>query len=915
VELARPCKWCATTVPSQPYKKACPLRTDQGNTVRLKDYRPPAYTARQVDLVFQLEPEQTLVAVKTVFERNEGIEVGTPLVLDGDELELVSLKIDGVEIAQTEYRLDATNLTIPNPPAGQKFEVQVVTRLNPTANTKLMGLYRSGGNYCTQCEAEGFRRITFFPDRPDVLAVYTTRIEADKQANPLLLGNGNCVETGDLPEGRHYATWHDPHPKPSYLFALVAGDLDSVWREFTTASGRPVKLGIHVEKGKGNRAGYAMDALVRSMRWDEEVFGREYDLDVFNIVAVSDFNMGAMENKGLNIFNDRYVLADPETATDADYAGIERVIAHEYFHNWTGNRITCRDWFQLCLKEGLTVYRDQEFTADERSRAVQRIGDVRTLRASQFPEDAGPLAHPVRPREYREINNFYTATVYEKGAEIVRMLATLLGRDGFRRGMDLYFDRHDGEAATIEQFLKCFVDATETDLSQFSLWYEQAGTPAVKLTSDYKKGKDRLVVEIEQSVPPTPGQKNKKPMLIPLRLGLVGKDGEIIASEISGAEVRGDVLALSRRKTKVTFRGVGKRPALSVNRGFSAPVAIEAKQKKSDLALLARHDSDPFNRSQALQEYALKLLVAAAKSVSRGKKPSTDERLGEIMAATARDSTLEPAFRAQLLALPAEAEIARVIGKNVDPDAIYKARTALVREAGTAIEHLRESIQLELGIDPSTGIEAGADYSADAEAAGKRALNNVLITLGVMAGSKTAIAQSLVQYANAANMTDRFAALIRIVHCHPGDDAAEDALSRFEEMYRDDALVMDKWFGVQASAPGKGSVRTIEKLMEHPAFSMKNPNRVRSVLGQFAMNNPTGFNAANGKGYDLMAARIGELDRINPQVAARLLTAYRSWRALEPKRRKLAQGALKQLSAQTELSRDSRDILDRMLAG
>ena len=880
------------------------MRTDTAPVIRLKDYRPPAYTISEVDLDFALEPEATRVRSVMTVERAKETAKDAPLVLDGDELTLVSVAIDGKQISPDDFRASPDKLELKKLPKSKRFTVTVETRINPSANTRLMGLYRSGGNYCTQCEAEGFRRITYFLDRPDVMAVYTTRIEADARTNPVLLSNGNPVKSGKLAGGRHYAVWHDPHPKPGYLFALVAGNLDVLKKNFTTMGGRKVKLGIYVEKGKKERAAYAMDALIRSMKWDEEVFGREYDLDAFNIVAVSDFNMGAMENKGLNVFNDKYVLADERIATDLDYANIEAIIAHEYFHNWTGNRITCRDWFQLCLKEGLTVYRDQEFSADMRSRPVERIGDVRNLRANQFPEDSGPLAHPVRPESYREINNFYTATVYEKGAEVVRMIATILGPRKFRKGMDLYFRRHDGQAATIEQFLKCFEDAGKVDLSQFALWYSQAGTPLLPVSASYDKAKKTLSLEIEQTLAPTPGQARKKAMHIPVRIGLVGSDGEAVeAGQITGAEHEGDVFHLTNRSHRIVFHDVESRPAVSINRGFTAPVKIELSQTKADLALLARADSDPFNRWQAFQEFAMRLLVATARS-SKAASTKWDDKFIEAALAVAEDETLEPAFRAAMLTLPGEGEIAQTLGRNVDPHSIHEARMGLMIALGKALEPVRLSLKDKLA--------TSGPYRPDAEDAGKRALKNAMLTLGVAAGGRQARADCLKAFETADNMNDRFAAFQRIVHLH-GRQAAKNAIEAFEKEYGGDPLTMDKWFSAIASAPGSQAVSTVKKLMKHKAFTLSNPNRARSVLGAFAMGNPTGFNDISGEGYRLVAQKIGEIDAINPQIAARLLTAFRSLKMLEPKRRALAIAALEALRTDRKLSRDCSEIVDRIL--
>ena len=882
------------------------MKTEQAPTVRLKDYRKPPYRVTQVDLAFDLGSEATRVKAVLQFVRDAGTRPGTPLRLDGDDLDFVSLKVDGQNQSTIQFTADASKLVLHDVPARKHFTLEIETVVYPSANTKLMGLYRSSGVYCTQCEAEGFRRITYMTDRPDVLAVYTTRIEADEKEAPVLLGNGNCIDAGRLPGGRHFSIWHDPHPKPSYLFALVAGALDSIHHDFVAKSGRNVRLGIYVEKGKTARAAYAMDALVRSMQWDETTFGREYDLDVFNIVAVSDFNMGAMENKGLNIFNDKYVLADPDTATDADYQGIERVIAHEYFHNWTGNRITCRDWFQLCLKEGLTVYRDQEFSADQRSRAVQRINEVRLLRTAQFPEDSGPLAHPVRPEAYREINNFYTTTIYEKGAELVRMIATMLGNKAFRKGMDLYFKRHDGHAATMEDFIKCFAEAGKFDFSQFMLWYSQAGTPVIPATADFDRQLGKLTLSLEQTLAPTPGQVRKKPMHIPLRIGLISADGqEVKPARISGIGHDNGVFHLKSRSHKIVFHGVHGRPAISINRGFTAPVIIDYSQSKSDLALLAASDSDAFNRWQAFQEYAMRLLIAATRSLMRAKAPKRDNRFVEIAVAIAGNDSCEPAWRSLALTLPGESEIAQVLGRNVDPNAIFKARSALMAQLGAALEPVRSGLAAELRVD--------GPFNPAASDAGKRSLNNTLLTLGVIANMPAAEADSLAQFKSADNMNDRFAAYTRIVHWHASRKASEMAIARFADRHGHDALVMDKWFAVQAMAPGKDACGRIRTLMKHPAFSLSNPNRVRSVIGNFASANLTGFHAANGDGHRLVAQAISKLDATNPQVAARLLTAFRSFRMLEPQRRKNAEETLIELRRGAKLSRDCSDILDRTL--
>ena len=844
------------------------MRTEQARPVRLQDYRLPDWLIDRVDLDVALHP--TATAVRATLSLRPNPATGpAPLVLDGDGLTLVSLALDGAPVDMGNVLATPDRLTIAQPPH-RPFTLTVETSVDPSANTQLMGLYRSSGTYCTQCEAEGFRRITYFPDRPDVMAVFTTRIEADKAQVPVLLGNGNPVESGDLPAGRHFAVWHDPFPKPAYLFALVGGVLACVEDSFTTMTGRNVALRIYVEPGKEERCGYAMDALKRSMRWDEEAFGREYDLDIFMIVAVSDFNMGAMENKGLNVFNDRYVLASPETAVDADFAAIEAIIAHEYFHNWTGNRITCRDWFQLCLKEGLTVFRDQEFSADMRSRAVERIGDVRNLRTHQFVEDAGPLAHPVRPQLYHEINNFYTTTVYEKGAELVRMLRVILGSVGFRAGMDLYFERHDGEAATIEQFVQCFADSSGHDLSQFMLWYAQAGTPEVIAEGSYDADARTYSLTLSQMLAPTPGQPVKEPMVIPLRTGLVAADGSDLPLLRHGKAMQGDVILLTQDSERIVFTDVPERPVLSINRDFSAPVKLTANLNADDLRRLAAHDSDPFNRWQAVQTLATRLLLRNVALIRDGEAPATDEGLIDALAAILADTRLEPAFVALVLAMPSEADIAREIARDVDPEANFRARAHLRAAIGNAL-----TPQL---IKAYVGMQTRAPYSLDAQSAGRRALKNTALDLLCATGDDEPLAHALMQYHGADNMTDRMAALTTLSQ-HEGK-ARTEALQDFYERYEADPLIIDKWLALQALIPESATLDRVSALTAHPAFSMNNPNRVRALIGSFAHGNATQFNRADGAGYDFVADAVLTLDGKNPQVASRLSTASRAGRAV-----------------------------------
>jgi aminopeptidase N len=879
------------------------MRTDEPKAIRLEDYRPPDWLIGTVNLDVTLHPTATTVRAKFAVRPN-GSSAPAPLVLDGDELTLHAIRLDGKPLPPESFVATPNKLTIAQVPQ-RPFELEIETVLDPSNNTKLMGLYRAGATYCTQCEAEGFRRITYFLDRPDVMAVYTTRIEADKNEARVLLSNGNLVAAGDIPgTKRHFAIWYDPFPKPSYLFALVGGNLASVNDSFTTMSGREVMLAIYVEPGKEDRCDYAMDSLKRAMRWDEVAFGREYDLDIFMIVAVSAFNMGAMENKGLNIFNDKYVLASPATATDGDYASIEAVIAHEYFHNWTGDRITCRDWFQLCLKEGLTVFRDQEFSADQRSRPVERISDVRGLRAHQFVEDAGPLAHPVRPTLYHEINNFYTATVYEKGAEVVRMIKTLLGEAAFRAGMDLYFKRHDGQAATVEQFVQCFADVSGRDMHQFMRWYSQAGTPEIKVKPQYDPARRILRLEIAQNIPATPGQPVKEAMLIPLALGLVGANGEDLPLTVNGQPLPRGVVEVTEPQQSFMFTSVAELPVLSLNRGFSAPIKLTVPVEPHDLRFLAAHDNDAFNRWQAIQSLAMTLLLDNVAALRSGNEPRVDDGLMAAIEAVLKDSGLEPAFIALTLSPPSDSDIAREIGRDVDPDAVFAARRKLRAAMGKRHDAILAATY-ERMLTPGR-------YRPDAQSAGRRALKNVCLDLLAMTESDAAIGRAFAQYQNADNMTDRIAALDTLAaHGRPERAAA---LDDFYQRYSDDPLVIDKWFALQAVTPEPATLDRVRALTRHAAFSAANPNRIRALIGSFAQANPTQFNRSDGAGYNFVADFVLELDPKNPQVAARLMSAFRSWRTLEARRRAHAEGTLRRVAAETTLSRDVHDIVVRTLA-
>ena len=884
------------------------MRTTTGQPIRLADYRPPDFLVDHVELDVALAGAATRVVATLSMRPNPAGRPGAALELDGDELALASCAIDGVSLAPGAYAATPSALTIADPPR-RAFKLTIETRLDPAGNTKLMGLYRSGSAYCTQCEAEGFRRITYFPDRPDVLSTYRMRIEAAKAEARVLLGNGNLERAGDCADpARHFAVWADPHPKPCYLFALVAGNLSEVADAFVTTSGREVRLGIYVEPGREGQAGYAMDALKRAMAWDERVYGREYDLDVFNIVAVSDFNMGAMENKGLNVFNDKYVLASPQTATDDDYAGIETVIAHEYFHNWTGNRITCRDWFQLCLKEGLTVFRDQEFSADERSAPVKRIADVRTLRMAQFPEDGGPLAHNVRPEAYHEINNFYTATVYQKGAEVIRMLKALIGRQAFRAGMDLYFQRCDGTAATVEDFLACFAQSSGRDLAGFKRWYGQSGTPLLTLRSVHDAAEATLSVDIAQSQAPTRGQSVKHELTMPIALGLVDAQGGALAlrsQDASAQELASGVFELDGISRRIVFTGVARRPAVSFLRGFSAPARVDDDLSEGDLVALSRFDSDPFNRWQALQSLAMRLLTRACANARAGKPPEAPgailDAYGAILA-DAASAKIDAAFAALSLGLPSEADVAREIAADVDPDAIFAARQALL--AALARAHAPALAALH------DGLADEGPFSPDAASAGRRALRNGALAAICAGDAVEGARRALAQFEGDADMTGRFGALAALSRL-PGA-ARERALGDFAAAHAGDPLVLDKWFALQAQIPEAETLARVEGLMRGAGFSIANPNRVRALIGGFAANQ-TQFNRADGAGFRLLERVVLELDAINPQVAARLLTSMRSWRSLEPKRRDAAREALARIQAQAKLSPDVKDIVTRSL--
>ncbi len=880
------------------------MKTDTPRPILLKDYRPPSYLIDKVELNIVLEPKRTRVDAKLSVRPNPAVDSGArgPLRLDGEHLELARIALDGRELAASAFLADDTGLTLLDTP-DRAFTLESTTYIDPEANTALQGIYRSRGVYCSQCEAEGFRRITYFLDRPDVLSVYTVRLEADAKACPVLLANGNPVERGTLMNGdRHYAIWKDPHPKPCYLFAVVGGDLSSIAATFTTRSKRQVDLRIYVEHGKEERAHWAMDALKRSFAWDERRFGREYDLDVFNIVAVSDFNMGAMENKGLNIFNDRLILASSDTATDASYEAIESVVAHEYFHNWTGNRITCRDWFQLCLKEGLTVYRDQEFSGDERSPTVQRISDVRQLKALQFPEDQGPLAHPVRPETYIEINNFYTPTVYEKGAEIVRMIETILGAQGFRAGMDLYFNRHDGDAATIEDFIRCFEDATQTDLSHFARWYSQAGTPELICELKYDAAAKTAMLTVNQSLSPTPGQPKKEPLYIPLRLGLLGPNGHDLPLQLdNGQPIENGVIAITERTQSFKFVNIPARPVPSLLRGFSAPVNLTIDMPDADLAFLMTHDSDLFNRWQAANQFATRAILAGLEAP--GTVAAAAKSYAQALTAALSDTSLDDAYKAELLKLPTQSDIAREKRSNVDHAVIDRTHSAFARAVASELQTLLSDVY-----------HAAADrgpFTPDAKSAGRRALRNAALTLLTSRAGASDLSRLETHFITATNMTDQAHAMMLLAHHDV--PACTRALSHFFERWKDDHLVIDTWFAAQAQSSLPGVLDAVSELCAHPLFKITTPNKVRALIGTFAMSNPLQFNRPDGEGYRFVAGKVLQIDAVNPQVAARLLGSFRSFKSLEPERRAHAEAALRSVSDSPRISRDVGEIVLRML--
>jgi len=872
-------------------------------TTFLKDYTAPAYRIPTVDLRFELGEDAAIVTSQMHLVRTAAAPVDAPLRLDGRSLELLALDLDGAPLTPECYQIAGDQLILPTPPA--EFDLRVVTRIRPQDNAALEGLYQSSGNFCTQCEAQGFRRITWFLDRPDVMSVFTTTLVADQTRYPVLLSNGNPVAAGVFDDGRHWASWHDPFPKPCYLFALVAGRLQALEDQFTTRSGRQVTLRIYVEPTHIDQCGHAMASLKQAMIWDEHTFGLEYDLDLYQIVAVSDFNMGAMENKGLNVFNTKYVLAKPDTATDADYQGIRSVIGHEYFHNWTGNRVTCRDWFQLSLKEGLTVYRDQEFSSDLGSRGVKRIDDVRLLRSSQFPQDAGPMAHPVRPESYIEINNFYTVTVYNKGAEVIRMLQILLGRDGFRRGMDLYFQRHDGQAVTCDDFVAAMADANGADLNQFKRWYHQAGTPELTVSEAYDATRQIYTLSVRQSCPPTPGQPRKEPFHIPLAVSLLDATGQELPLQLAEEQEpvgTNRVLELREPEQVFHFVKVPTRPVPSLLRGFSAPVKLNSAESDADLQFRLAHDRDDFNRWDAGQTLVTRVMLALVQERQPPQSWVLPEAcsvaLGRVLVSDA-----DPALVAQLWMLPSETWLAEQMAV-VDVDGIHAVRRFVQR---TLAERLRQPLRSTYGL----WRDQERTYRNATVAMGRRTLKNVCLDYLMRLDDAEARALCLQQFYAADNMTDQLGALAPLVNSAAPERA--EALAAFYERWHHEALVVDKWLSLQATSHRPDTLAVVRELMNHPAFTLRNPNKVRALIGAFVQANPVHFHAVDGSGYTFLAERILELDLFNAQIAARLMAAFSPWRHYDVLRQQGMRDQLERILAAPGLSADVYEVAVKSL--
>jgi len=885
------------------------MRTEQPKMIYLKDYQAPDYLIDETHLTFELFEDHTLVHAQLVMRRNPAAGAGLPvLVLDGQELELLSLALDGEALAADDYQLDASHLSLQ--PKSASFVIDSSVRIHPERNTALEGLYKSGSMFCTQCEAEGFRKITYYLDRPDVMSKFTTTLSAEQHSYPVLLSNGNPIASGPEEGGRHWATWQDPFMKPAYLFALVAGDLWCVEDTFTTMSAREVALRIYVEPENIDKVQHAMDSLKKAMKWDEDVYGREYDLDIFMIVAVNDFNMGAMENKGLNIFNSSCVLAKAETATDAAHQRVEAVVAHEYFHNWSGNRVTCRDWFQLSLKEGFTVFRDAEFSADMNSRTVKRIEDVAYLRTHQFAEDAGPMAHPVRPEAFMEISNFYTLTVYEKGSEVVRMIRTLVGDAGFRQGSDLYFARHDGQAVTCDDFIKAMEDANGVDLSQFKRWYSQGGTPRLAVSEAYDAAAKTYSLSFRQSCPATPGQRDKQPFVIPVELGLLGAQGQALPLRLAGEASAGAtsrVISITEAEQLVTFVDVAEQPLPSLLRGFSAPVKLSFPYSRDQLMFLMQHDADGFNRWEAGQQLSVQVLQELIGQHQRGETLQLDPRLVGALRSVLENASLDQAMVAELLSLPGEAYLSE-ISEVADVDAIHAAREfARAQLAEELFDLLWQRYQA------NRELSRGTAYVAEAEHFARRSLQNIALSYLMLSGKPEVLAACLEQFEVCDNMTERLAALAVLVNS-PFEAEKAKTLASFAEFFKDNPLVMDQWFSVQAACSLPGALARVQHLMTHPAFTLKNPNKVRALIGAFSGQNPVNFHQADGSGYRFLADQVITLNALNPQIASRLLGPLTRWGKYDDARQALMKAELQRILVSGELSSDVFEVVSKSLA-
>ncbi|MFJ5183377.1 aminopeptidase N [Pseudomonas fulva] len=885
------------------------MRTEQPQVIHLKDYKAPEYLIDETHLTFELFEDHTLVHAQLIMRRNPVHGGGLPaLVLDGQQLELVRAALDDEPLQAGDYQIDAGSLTVQ--PRAAQFTLDTTVKIHPETNTALEGLYKSGKMFCTQCEAEGFRKITYYLDRPDVMSIFTTTVIAEQHRYPVLLSNGNPVGSGPAEDGRHWATWEDPFMKPAYLFALVAGDLWCVEDTFTRQSGRDVTLRIYVEPENIDKCDHAMVSLKKSMRWDEEVYGREYDLDIFMIVAVNDFNMGAMENKGLNIFNSSCVLARAETATDAAHQRVEAVVAHEYFHNWSGNRVTCRDWFQLSLKEGFTVFRDAEFSADMNSRTVKRIEDVAYLRTHQFAEDAGPMAHPVRPDSFIEISNFYTLTVYEKGSEVVRMVRTLLGAEGFRQGSDLYFERHDGQAVTTDDFIKAMEDANGVDLTQFKRWYSQAGTPRLEVSDAYDEAARTYSLTFRQSCPPTPDKAEKLPFVIPVELGLLDAQGNDLPLQLAGessAVGSTRVLSVTEAEQTFVFQGIEARPLPSLLRGFSAPVKLSFPYDRDQLMFLMQHDSDGFNRWEAGQQLAVQVLQELIGQHQLGQALQLDPRLLKALDTVLGDTSLDAAMVAEMLSLPGEGYLTE-ISQVADVDAIHAAREFARRQIA---EHLFEPLWTRY--QANRAVSRNTAYVASAEHFARRSLQNIALSYLMLSAKPQVLEATLEQFEQCDNMTERLTALAVLVNS-PFEAERAKALESFAEHFKDNPLVMDQWFSVQAASTLPGGLARVKALMQHPAFTLKNPNKVRAVVGAFAGQNLVNFHAGDGSGYRFLADLVIELNALNPQIASRQLAPLTRWRKYDAARQALMKGELERILAAGELSSDVYEVVSKSLA-